>query len=246
MKIGAIIQARMASTRLPEKVLKFLPYDSEITVLEQVLRRTKKSNLVDEIIIATTTGAEDDDIIAIAKKEDVKWFRGSLLDVLERYYLAAKENKLNVILRVTSDCPCIDWDVMDRSLGKLLKENLDYVGSSGYPRGCGDVECMTFSTLERLHLEADKDFEREHVCPYIYKTAPHRFKIGEIKAKEKLFAPDIRVTLDTLEDYAVLCAIFDFLYDKNPFFQTQDVIELFNKKPWLKFINQHVVQKTVG
>lgn len=246
MKVGAIIQARMSSTRLPGKVLKFLPFDSDITVLEQVIRRTKKSNLIDEIIVATTTEPQDDDIVKIAEKEGISWFRGSEYNVLERYYLAAKDSKLDIILRITSDCPCLEWNIMDEVIGKLLKNNLDYVGSGGYPRGCGDLECFTFSSLETAYREASQEFEREHVCPYIYKTAPQKFKIGSIKAAEKLCAPDIRVTLDTLEDYAVLCAVFDFLYYKKMFFQTKDIIELFQEKPWLRFINHKVVQKSIG
>lgn len=246
MKSGAIIQARMSSTRLPGKVLKFLPFDSDITVLGQVIRRTKKSNLLDEIIVATTTEPEDDDIVKIAEKEKVKWFRGSQHNVLARYYLAARDSKLDVILRITSDCPCIEWNIMDKVIGKLLKNNLDYVGSEGYPRGCGDLEGFTFSALETAHREAGKEFEREHVCPYIYKTMPQKFKIGTIKAGDELYAPDIRVTLDTLEDYTVLCAVFDFLYYKKTFFQPKDIIELFQEKPWLRFINHKVVQKSVG
>src|SRR4030042_3869695 len=98
MKIGAIIQARLSSTRLPQKVLKELPYGSRITVLQQVIRRLRKSKKLDEIIVATTTDNTDKEIVSIAKDENVKWFRGSENDVLSRYFLTAKKYNLDIIV----------------------------------------------------------------------------------------------------------------------------------------------------
>src|SRR4030066_2065637 len=103
--VGAIIQARISSMRLPGKVLKDLPYASGITCLEQVIRRLKKSKRLNEIIIATTKDKEDNRVVDIVKKEEVKYFRGCKENVLSRYYLTAKENNLDIIVRVTSDCP---------------------------------------------------------------------------------------------------------------------------------------------
>ena len=152
MRLAAIVQARTTSTRFPKKVLKDLPYGSGITVLEQVIRRLKKSNMLDEIIVATTVNPEDDPIVEISRKEDVKCFRGSEKDVLERYYQCARKNNIDIIARITSDCPCIDWNIVDKAISKLLKDNLDYVGvERSYPHGCGDVEVFTFSTLELAH-----------------------------------------------------------------------------------------------
>ena len=245
MKIGAIIQARTSSTRLPGKVLKYLPYDSNITVLQQVIRRTKKSNLIDEIIIATTTDKEDEQIIKISKKEDVKWFKGSKENVLERYYLAAKENKIDIIVRITSDCPCIDWNIIDKTVAKHIKENSDYTSNTierTFPHGL-DVEIISFKALEKAYCEATRDFEKEHVCPYIHTTNKNKFKIAYIKATKELTAPDIRITLDTEEDYALLCAVFDYLYYEKNFFEAKDIIKLFKEKPWLKLINKKVLQK---
>ena len=123
MKIGAIIQARSSSTRFPAKVLKELPYGSGITVLQQVIRRLKNSNIIDDVIVATTTEREDKNIVKVAQREDIKWFRGSKEDVLSRYYLAAKQNKLDTIVRITSDCPCIDPKIIDSIIGKHLRTN---------------------------------------------------------------------------------------------------------------------------
>jgi spore coat polysaccharide biosynthesis protein SpsF len=247
MKIGAVIQARSSSTRLPRKVLRFLPYNSDITVLQQVIRRVKKSNTLDEIIVATTTDKEDEGIVKIAEREGVRWFKGSKEDVLSRYYFSAKESKLDIIVRITSDCPCIDWNILDRTVIKHIKENADYTSNATkrtFPHGL-DVEVVSFEAIERAFCEAKEKFEREHVCPYIYKTAKEKFKISLLEAPPELTAPDIRITLDTEEDYALLCAVFDYLFFKNPFFDAHEIIKLFRQKPWLKLINRKVLQKKI-
>lgn len=245
MKIGAIIQARTSSTRLPEKVLKELPYRSGITVFEQVIRRLKDSKKLDEIIIATTTEEADNPIVEIAQKEGVKYFRGSRDNVLERYYLAAQENHLDVVIRVTSDCPCIDPDIVDMLVDEHLKSSAEYTSNSlirTFPHGL-DVEVFNFKALETAHKRASEKFEREHVTPYIYKTHSEIFKILKVKAPDELNAPDIRITLDTEEDYSLLCAVFDYLFEKNESFKTRDLIDLFNSKPWLKIINKKIIQQ---
>ncbi|MCD6238898.1 MAG: glycosyltransferase family protein [Thermotogae bacterium] len=246
MEIAAIIQARTSSTRLPQKVLKELSYNSGITCLEQVIRRVKKSKKLNEIIIATTEGKEDDDIVKIAQKESVKYFRGSKENVLSRYYFAAKENNIDVIVRITSDCPCIDPDIIDLVIDTHINKMADYTSNTltrTYPHGL-DVEVFNFNALEEAYKKATKDFEKEHVTPYIYKN-PQRFKINILKAPKELYAPDIRITLDTEEDYALLCAVFDYLYPKNEYFNAYDIVNLFKEKPWLKLINKRVVQKKI-
>ncbi len=245
--ISAIIQARVSSTRLPEKVLLNLPFDTYITVLQQVIRRVQKSKKVNEIIIATTTDTDDDKIIKIAEKEQVKWFRGSKEDVLSRYYFVAKEAKSDIIVRITSDCPCIDWKIMDKCIKKHIEEKADYTSNNlerTFPHGL-DVEVFNFDILEEAHQKADKQYEREHVCPYFYKTMKGRFKIVNVYADDDERGEDIRITLDTPEDYALLCTVYDYLFWKKEFFELKDILKLFNEKPWLKFINQKIVQKKI-
>lgn len=247
MKIGAIVQARTTSTRLPGKVLKKLPFNSGITVLQQVVRRLKRSDKIDEIIIATTTEAEDSEIVEKAELEGVRWFRGSRDDVLSRYYLTAKENKLDLIVRITSDCPCIDPEVVDLVVTEHIKANADYTSNQlirTFPHGL-DTEVLTFDALEKAYCEAANDFEREHVCPYIYKTKAELFKIIVVEAPPDLYAPDIRITLDTEEDYALLCAVFDYLHTGDEIFKTTDIIRLFQEKPWLKLVNRRIAQKKI-
>lgn len=246
MKIGTIIQARTSSTRLPEKVLKELPYASGITCLEQVIRRLKKSKKLNNIIVATTKEKEDNEIINIVKKENVKYFRGSKENVLSRYYFAAKENNIDLVVRITSDCPCIDAEIMDLTIDNHIKRTADYTTNClvrTYPHGL-DVEVFYFNTLEEAYKNATKDYEKEHVTPYIYKN-PQIFKINILKAPKELYAPDIRLTLDTEEDYALLCVVYDYLYGKNKYFNAYDIVNLFNEKPWLKLINKKIIQKKI-
>mgnify|MGYP005847510705 CR=1 FL=1 len=247
MKTASIIQARTSSTRLPGKVLKSLPFNSDVTVLEQVVKRLKKSSKVDEIVIATTLDSDDDDIVKIAEKESVRWFRGSKEDVLSRYYFAAKESKADVVVRITSDCPCIDKDIVDRCISVHNDKNLDYTTNClerTFPHGL-DVEVFNFSVLEEAYLKADKQYEREHVCPYIHTTNRGKFKLLNIYADDTERGEDIRITVDTEEDYALLCAVYDYLYAENEFFGVREIVMLFNNKPWLKIINSKILQKKV-
>lgn len=246
MKIGAIIQARTASTRLPKKILKKLPYKSNITVLEQVIRRLKKSHKINDIILATTINKSDEAIIKIADKEGLTWFRGSEENVLERFYLTAKKNHLDIIVRITSDCPCLDSAIVDLVIDEYFKQKVDYISNSvnSFSRG-QDVEVMSFQTLEKAFRYAKNQYEQEHVTAYIYKSEPNKFKISELEAPPKLFAPDIRLTLDTKEDYVLLCAVFDYLYEINNFFDARSIIQLFQQKSWLKLINKKIIQKQI-
>lgn len=247
MKITAIIQARASSTRLPGKVLKELPAGSGITVLGQVIRRLKKCRQLNDIIVATTTEKEDDELGGIAQRERAKHFRGNKKDVLSRYYLAARENNSDLVVRITGDCPCIDAEVVDSVVERHIATKADFTLNTlprTFPHGL-DTEVLNFDTLEKAHFEARQDYEREHVCPYIYKSNPQMFKISLVEAPKRLYAPDIRITLDTEEDYALLCSVFDYLYPQNEFFGTEDIIKLFWDKPWLKIINKKVVQKKI-
>ena len=245
MKIGAIIQARTSSSRLPRKVLKPLPFGSNTCVLQQVIRRVSKSKLIDEVIIATSNNDEDQEIVDVAKKEDVPFYCGSLDNVLERYYNAASLNDLDVIVRITSDCPCIDANVIDRIIQSHLDLNADYTSNSlkeSFPRGI-DVEIINFNVLKRAYSEASQNYEKEHVTPFIYKSHPEEFKINLYVQEED--NSNIRITLDTAQDYALLCCVYDNLYEKDNYFTLEDILKLFDEKPWIKSINEDIIQKKV-
>lgn len=243
MKIGAIIQARMGSTRLPEKVMKNLQGK---TVLEHVIERVKQSKLIDEIIIATTTHERDAVIESEALRCGVKVFRGSEEDVLARYYYTAKANKLDVVVRITSDCPLIDSIVLDEIIDFYQKNNYDIVSNAGsdlsnrtYPRGL-DTEIFSFNLLENAFNHAKEKYKREHVTPFIYENSTNVFYY-----KNSVDYSKYRWTLDTDEDFELISEVYKYLYHGVHDFYLSDIVKLFENMPELYDINAHVEQKKI-
>lgn len=237
-RTGVIIQARTSSTRLPGKVLKALPYGGPLTVVEQVIRRAKKAGGIGEVIVATSTESSDDPLEALAAKQDTPCFRGSLRDVLGRYRQAAERYDLDIIVRITADCPCLDPGIVERVLQEHLRTGADYTANvleRTYPVGY-DVEVFNRAILERLDEEAKEPSGREHVTLYVRN---HRqwFKTVNVVAPQAVTAPARRVTLDTWRDYVLLCAVYDALYAQDPWFGVEAVTRLFQEKPWLEGIN---------
>ena len=246
MKIVAIIQARVGSTRLPGKVMKIL---HDKTILAHVISRIKDCLLLDEVVIATTTSARDDVIVAEAEKYGVKSFRGSEEDVLERYYLAAKKYNADVVVRITSDCPLFDPEILSEMLEYFKAETIqglpiNYLSNClnrSYPRGL-DAEVFTFETLEQAFQKAQKPYEREHVTPYIYER-PEIFTLHN-QIWDKDFS-HYRWTLDTEDDWKLIRAIYFNLYQEGEIFKTEEVINLLREKPELIKLNSHVNQKVI-
>lgn len=243
-KIAAIIQARMGSTRLPGKVMKNL-YGK--TILAHDIERIKQSKLINDIVIATTESKVDDVIAEEAFNNGAKIYRGSEEDVLSRYYEAAVENKSDVIVRITSDCPLIDPYVTDEIIQFYLENNYDLVTNAGadlsqrtYPRGL-DVEVFSFKVLKDAYVNAKEKYQREHVTPYIYENSQnvYFYKYSENYSK-------YRWTLDTEEDFELINAIYTRLYNGSHNFYLEDIVELFNKEPILFKINAHIAQKKIN
>jgi spore coat polysaccharide biosynthesis protein SpsF len=180
MLIGCIVQARMGSTRLPGKVM--MKIQNNNTMIDFVIHQLQFSKTLNKIIVATTTLSEDDKIINLLDQKKIEFFRGSEKDVLSRYYECAKSYSLDVIVRITSDCPLIDPQIVDQLIEKFLECNCDFV-SAGFPRtfpqGSADIEVFSFRTLKKVWLEAKKPSDREHVCTYIYNN-PEKFKIKKV------------------------------------------------------------------
>lgn len=246
MKVVCLVQARVGSTRLPGKILKEI---CGKTILHHEIDRLKKCKEIDEIVIATTDKEDDDKIVNEAKKLSVKYFRGSENDVLSRFYYAAKENNADIIVRVTSDCPCIDFEILDKMLiyfkEKYKEKQVDYLSNTikrTYPRGY-DIEIFTFSALEKSYINAKKEYEREHVTPYIYDKTNNFLKLS---FENKDDYSEYRVTLDTIEDFIVIKNIFENLYYKNPYFKLNDVVQYLNNNLHIVDINKHIEQKKLG
>lgn len=247
MKIGCIIQARMTSSRLAGKVLLKLPLESEKTVLEQVITRLEKSVLIDEIIVATTINKTDDVIEEYIGEKGKKIFRGSEDNVLERFYLAAKEYDLDLIIRITSDCPCIDYKLIDEMIKEHIEKKVDYTTNAlerTFPHGL-DAEVFSFELLKEVYENASEKYEIEHVSPYIYKSNPEKYKINIVKYNKGENVKKIRVTLDTEDDYTLICAVYDYLYSETKDFDTDDIVKLFQEKKWLYNLNNKIIQKKV-
>lgn len=247
MNIVCIIQARTTSNRLPNKVLLNLPYNGYKTVLEQVINRVKKSKYINKIVIATTINETDNKIEKLCENLQISCYRGSENNVLSRYYEAATKYKTDLVVRITSDCPCIDNEILDELIEKHLNEKNDYTSNSlvrTFPHGL-DCEVFSYKILKEAYENAKEKFEFEHVTPYVYKTNKNKYKIGQLLLNKNKEYSKIRITLDTKEDYILLCEVYDNLYSNNKYFNCEDIINLFEEKKWLYLINNSIEQKRV-
>ena len=235
MSVIAIIQARMSSTRLPGKVL--LPLGG-VPALNHVVSRIRSCKTIDKVLVATSTDPSDDAIETYCGESNFDLYRGSLLDVLDRYYQCAKSVNANTIVRITADCPAIDPIVVDAVVTGFLAGAYDYFSLSGeFPDGL-DCEVISFSALKNAWVNANLPSEREHVCPYIHTSHKDEFKTGGLQLFTKL--QDMRWTLDESSDYELLQKIFDRLYPKNKLFLTNDILSLFSMHPDLININNEI------
>jgi len=239
VKVVAIVQARMGSTRLPGKVLMDLEGE---TVLARVLNRLRRASLITDLLVATTDRAEDDAIVKECRSLSVSVSRGDQDDVLDRYFRAAQLAKADVVVRITSDCPLIDPDVTDKTIAAFLETRPDYAANSlvlTYPRGL-DTEVMSFAALGKAWQGARKPYEREHVTPYIYEH-PTDFKLLSVTDDEDHSKQ--RWTVDTAEDLEFVRAIYARL--KSSSFPWREVLDLLDREPALLELNRAVMQKAL-
>lgn len=232
--ILAVLQARCSSTRLPGKVLK--PILGTPMLLKQV-ERIKRSKLIDLLLVATSVEPSDDQIAQLCAKHAIDCFRGSLEDVLDRFYQAVERHNPGHVVRITGDCPLIDPEIIDQTIELHLRGQYDYTSNClerTYPHGL-DVEVFTAASLEAAWREAALPYEREHVTPYL-KEHPELFKIGSLKNSVDL--SHLRWTVDYESDYVLVKRIYESLYQANPAFTTADILALLDAKPELSLINQ--------
>ncbi len=240
MRVVAIIQARMGSTRLPGKVLKDLGGE---TVLARVVSRTRRATLLDEAVVATSVLPADDTIARECEHLKVACFRGDEVDVLDRYYRAAQKFAADAVVRITADCPLIDPELVDTTIRTFLEQKADYANNTSprtYPRGL-DTEVFTFTGLERAWREAVKPYEREHVTPYFYEH-PELFRVAFTRGERDYSAH--RWTLDTPEDLELIRAIYARL-DNRDDFGWREVLAVTEREPELAALNSHIVQKSL-
>jgi len=234
----AIIQARMGSTRLPGKVLTVF---AGKTALEHCVARTRACAAVDDVIVATTTVPGDDALVDACRAHGWRWFRGAEHDVLDRYYQAAREVGATDIMRITSDCPLTDPDVLAALVARYRAEAADYASTS-WPRATFPIgisaELVRFDVLERAWREDGNPGWREHVTPYLYRH-PDRFRIVGLGADRDY--SHHRWTLDTPEDAELIRRLFDHFAGR--WFGWRDALAVVEANPTWQAINAEVVQR---
>jgi len=180
-------------------------------------------------------------LINLCSSKGIRIFCGSEDDVLDRYYQLAKLIKPQHIVRITSDCPVIDPELIDMIIENHMQSNSDYTSNTledSYPDGL-DTEVFKFSALEKAWFEAVLSSEREHVTPYIKKN-PRLFSLNSIVSKNNYCAK--RWTLDTDLDYEFLVSVFDNLYEQNPYFGMNDILRLVENLPSMEIINSNITR----
>lgn len=230
----AILQARMSSSRLPGKVLK--PILGQPMILRQI-ERIRYARRVDRLVLATSTDTSDDVLVEHCEAASVECARGSLEDVLDRYYQVARRFGPAHVIRLTGDCPLTDPEMLDAVVEFHIAGASDYTSNSlnepTFPNGL-DVEVMRFACLEQAWRQAHLPSEREHVTPYLYNT-PGRFRLGDYRGEPDL--SDLRWTVDEPEDLEFIRRIYAALYPANPAFRTRDILALLEREPALSSIN---------
>lgn len=244
MKIAAIIEARMSATRLPGKVMMTILGKP---VLELIIERIKKVNLINEIVVATTLVREDNVIEVLCKKLRVQCFRGSNEDVLGRVLLAAKSIKADIIVEILADSPFVDAKIINKGLKLFFTGKYDYVANGclkkTYPDGLG-IQIYSIKTLEKVNRLTNNPIDREHVTYYIYKH-PKRYRLGDFEATRELNWPELAITLDTKSDYRLIKIIFENLYPKNAAFSALDVVKFLRQNPKLILINENLERREI-
>lgn len=242
---GVIVQARMGSSRLPGKVAKEI---CGKPLLAHIIERLQQADMPDKIIVATSGRKIDDRVIEIARKEGVDYFRGPESDVLTRYIEAAREYGLDIVVRVTGDCPLISPWLLDKVLAKFIEVKPDYCRLTGGPRGLG-TEATTLDTLLRAEeyiTEEEGDGEnpyREHVTLYIYRN-PDKFELDKYEVPPEL-KRDYRLCVDEIDDFKLIERIYEELYEEGSIIKIEDAVKLLDDTPELAEINSHVQQKKV-
>jgi spore coat polysaccharide biosynthesis protein SpsF len=253
--IGAIIQVRMNSSRLPGKVMLKVQNKS---LLEHMILRIKHCKTVNKIIIATSTEESDDVIEKFCRENQIDYHRGSENDVLERYYESAKKFSLSTIVRLTGDTPLIDPLVIDKVVNYYQQSSFYYVSNifplpRTYPDGY-NVEVFSFTVLQKTHLEAKRPSDREHVTNFITMQS-NLFSIGKVDYEKDI--SKFRLNLDYYEDYLLIEQIFNHLYTEQQMFHLADIIkfleenhDIFNLnskiKPYENMLKSFELDKELG
>jgi spore coat polysaccharide biosynthesis protein SpsF len=240
VRVAVVVQARTRSTRLPGKVL--LPLAGK-TLLERQIERISSAQEPFEIAVATTADPSDNAIHEAARRAGVRCIAGHPSNLLDRHHAVACELEADVVVKIPSDCPLIDPDVIDRVIARYhaCRGRADYVSNlhpATYPDG-NDVEVLSFQALDTAHREATKAFELEHTTPYIWER-PERFRIENMVWETGLdFSMSHRFTVDYPEDYEFVKVVYEQLWSSvRPVFSLHEILALLEAEPRIARINE--------
>ena len=236
VKVLCIVQARLTSSRLPDKVVMPLGKAGK-TIAEHVYERLSRSQRIDKVVFAIPTGERNDELEQFLMARDIPCFRGSEDNVQERFIGCIREFQPEIVVRATSDNPFVDWQQADLQIEAL--KGCDYVTTKGAPLGTG-VEVFYAEGLEEAYRLVTSDREREHVTPYLY-THPERFMVKHIPYRISL-EDNYRLTVDTDNDYQLAQRVYDALYDGEPI-TNERIYEWLNTYPDVSHLNADVEQK---
>lgn len=242
IKIVTLIQARTSSSRFPKKILMPLAGKS---LLQRMVERVLNSTETGNVVVITTTDFTDNIIEDICSENKFKVYRGHPSDLLDRHFNAALEYNADAVVKIPSDCPLIDPDIITKVIKYYLdnSDKYDYVSNlhpATYPDG-NDVEIMSMTALKVAWENASKDFEREHTTPYIWEN-PDSFRIGNVEWETgQDYSMTHRFTIDYTEDYLFIKTIYDELYESNPDFSLIDILNLLERKPEIKKLNDKFI-----
>lgn len=237
MKRSIIIEARTSSSRLPNKIM--LNAYKNVSFLEYLILRLKTLKFVDNIIVATTTNKNDDKIVRLSKKLKVDHFRGSENNVYDRVLKAAKKFKTDLIIRITSDCPVIDLNIVNQVYDLYLNNDVEFVTNSvitSYPIGM-DVEVLSYKTLKRSKIFFQSKDDEEHITLAIRRN-PKKFKHLNLIAPKEIFFPKMSLVLDYKEDFIVLKKIIKKFWKKN--YRCLDLVNYLQKNKNIIKINKNL------
>jgi spore coat polysaccharide biosynthesis protein SpsF len=210
-------------------------------LLTRMVERVRAAKTSGTVVVATTTDNQDDVIADLCEKENFLCFRGHPTDLLDRHYKAASQYQPDAVVKIPSDCPLIDLQVIDKVIGYYIDNSskYDYVSNlhpPTYPDG-NDVEVMSFAALEKAWRNAKRPLEREHTTPYIWEN-PEKFRIGNVEWEAgKDFSMSHRFTIDYKEDYEFIKSLYDELFPKNPLFGLDELLALLEKRPDILSLN---------
>ena len=204
-----------------------------------VFDRIQSSRFINSFVLATTNNELDNSLVVWAKDNDTLYFCGDEKNVLKRYYDAAKCYKADIIVRITSDDPFKDIDIIDNVISLLINNKLDFAFNNKpptFPEGM-DVEVFTFDALEKAYLQCNDDFEKEHVTQFFHKNVK-LFNMKNLSYKENL--SNYRWTIDTKLDLEMTRLVYNKIYNVNKTFNMNDILNLFVYHPDIPLMNQFV------